>query len=267
MSNLNKEPAYVKRNRIKKEQKARYLKQQAEKLRLKKIADAKRAAEFKGGKVPTGEKVTVTNKNNEYVPKKNNKVDSSLQEAVKRKKAKDAKAKDAKAKADATRKSTREQQSKVTTTKKKNTVKKIIENKPQPSKMPQSIKDMRAKNDAKKDKKTGSKKTAASASNTKDFAKTKKIQEELNKMGADINADGIMGAKTRAAMAKYKAKPTSSEKKTFNSAYSNEKLTTQQRLAEAKEEVANPEKKRAKFNTPKSKKALAAAFKMLKKKK
>jgi len=87
MSNLNKEPAYVKRNRIKKEQKARYLKQQAEKLRLKKIADAKRAAEFKGGKVPTGEKVTVTNTNNEYVPKKNNKVDSSLQEAVKRKKA------------------------------------------------------------------------------------------------------------------------------------------------------------------------------------
>jgi len=260
MSNLNKEPAYVKRNRIKREQKARYLKQQAEKLRLKKIADAKKAAEFKGGKVPTGEKVTVTNKNNEYVPKKNNKVDSSLQEAVKRKKAKDAKDK-----ADATRKSTREQQSKVTTTKKKKTVKK--ENKPQPSKMPQSIKDMRAKNDAKKDKKTGSKKTAASASNTKDFAKTKKIQEELNKMGADINADGIMGAKTRAAMAKYKAKPTSSEKKTFNSAYSNEKLTTQQRLAEAKEEVANPEKKRAKFNTPKSKKALAEVAKMLKKKK
>ena len=61
MSNLNKEPAYVKRNRIKKEQKARYLKQQAEKLRLKKIADA----QFKGGTVPTSDKVTGTKKNKE----------------------------------------------------------------------------------------------------------------------------------------------------------------------------------------------------------
>ena len=72
---------------------------------------------------------------------------------------------------------------------------------PQPKAMPQSIKDMRAKN-----KKTGSK-TAASASNTKDFEKTKRIQKELNDKGANIKVDGIMGAKTRAAMSKYKAKP------------------------------------------------------------
>jgi len=72
---------------------------------------------------------------------------------------------------------------------------------PQPKAMPQSIKDMRAKN-----KKTGSK-TAASASNTKDFEKTKRIQQRLKDLGADIKVDGIMGAKTRAAMAKDKAKP------------------------------------------------------------
>ena len=72
---------------------------------------------------------------------------------------------------------------------------------PQPKAMPQSIKDMRAKN-----KKTGSK-TSASASNTKDFEKTKRIQKRLKDLGADIKVDGIMGAKTRAAMAKDKAKP------------------------------------------------------------
>jgi lysozyme family protein len=72
---------------------------------------------------------------------------------------------------------------------------------PQPKAMPQSIKDMRAKN-----KKTGSK-TSASASNTKDFEKTKRIQQRLKDLGADIKVDGIMGAKTRAAMAKDKAKP------------------------------------------------------------
>ena len=242
MSNLNKEPAYVKRNRIKKEQKARYLKQQAEKLRLKKIADAKRISD----------KVTVTKKNNETTTSRERGPKVIVRQGTPDQKR-------------GTKVQTATEKKTVKKTAEKKTVKK--ENKPQPPKMPQSIKDMRAKNDAKKDKKTGSKKTAASASNTKDFARTKKIQEELNAMGADIKADGIMGAKTRAAMAKYKAKLTSSEKKTFNSAYSNEKLTTKERLAEAKEEVANPEKKRAKFNTPKSKKALAAAFKMLKKKK
>jgi peptidoglycan hydrolase-like protein with peptidoglycan-binding domain len=116
-------------------------------------------------------------------------------------------------------------------------------------------------------------KTSASASNTKNFASTMAMQKKLKAMGANITADGIMGPKTRAAMAKYmkapvpKSKPTSNEKKTFNSAFSNKKLTTQERLAEAKEEIANPKKKRAKFNQPKTKKALGAVFKMLKKNK
>ena len=159
-----------------------------EKKKLKKLRDAK----F-GGIVPTGEKVTVTNKN----------VDSSLQEAVKRKKAKAAKDK-----ADATRKSTREQQSKVTTTKKKNTVKKIIEKKPQPKPIPKGLRESIAKDKKKPTvSKTTSSKTKASASNTKDFEKTKRIQQRLKDLGADIKVDGIMGAKTRAAMAKDKAKP------------------------------------------------------------
>ena len=169
-----------------------------EKKKLKKLRDA----QF-GGIVPTGEKVTVTNKNNEYVPKKNNKVDSSLQEVVKRKKAKAAKDK-----ADATRKSTREQQSKVTTTKKKNTVKKIIEKKPEPKPIPKGLRESIAKDKKKPTvSKTTSSKTKASASNTKDFEKTKRIQQRLKDLGADIKVDGIMGAKTRAAMAKDKAKP------------------------------------------------------------
>ena len=93
----------------------------------------------------------------------------------------------------------------------KNEIKKVVtapkEELPQPKAMPQSIKDMRAKNkDKKENKKTGSK-TAASASNTKDFEKTKRIQQRLKDLGADIKVDGIMGAKTRAAMAKDKAKP------------------------------------------------------------
>jgi len=52
--------------------------------------------------------------------------------------------------------------------------------------------------------KTGSKtKVKATAGNTKDFAKTMAMQKKLIKMGAKIKADGIMGAKTRAAMAKF----------------------------------------------------------------
>ena len=46
-------------------------------------------------------------------------------------------------------------------------------------------------------------KVKATAGNTKDFAKTMAMQKKLIKMGAKINADGIMGAKTRAAMAKF----------------------------------------------------------------
>ena len=52
--------------------------------------------------------------------------------------------------------------------------------------------------------KTGSKtKVKATAGNTKDFAKTMAMQNKLIKMGAKIKADGIMGTKTRAAMAKF----------------------------------------------------------------
>ena len=120
----------------------------------------------------------------------------------------------------------------------------------------------------KKDNKTTKSKTAASASNTKNFASTMAMQKKLIKMyGANIKADGIMGPKTRAAMAKYMSKPTSNEKKTFNAAFSNKKLTTQERLKEIDKEIANPKKKRAKFNQPKTKKALSAVFKMLKKNK
>ena len=46
-------------------------------------------------------------------------------------------------------------------------------------------------------------KVKATEGNTKDFAKTMAMQKKLIKMGAKIKADGIMGAKTRAAMAKF----------------------------------------------------------------
>ena len=46
-------------------------------------------------------------------------------------------------------------------------------------------------------------KVKATAGNTKDFAKTMAMQKKLIKMGAKIKADGIMGPKTRAAMAKF----------------------------------------------------------------
>ena len=50
-------------------------------------------------------------------------------------------------------------------------------------------------------------KTSASAGNTKDFASTMATQKKLKAMGANITADGIMGPKTRAAMAKYMKAP------------------------------------------------------------
>ena len=121
---------------------------------------------------------------------------------------------------------------------------------PQPKAMPQSIKDMRAKN-----KKTGSK-TAASASNTKDFEKTKRIQQRLKDLGADIKVDGIMGAKTRAAMAKDKAKPKKVSKMTTKEVMergtyglkSGGKGTYEQRQAEIqKEKMADKIKKTMKM--------------------
>jgi len=46
-------------------------------------------------------------------------------------------------------------------------------------------------------------KVKATAGNTKNFASTMATQKKLIKMGAKIKADGIMGPKTRAAMAKF----------------------------------------------------------------
>jgi len=54
-------------------------------------------------------------------------------------------------------------------------------------------------------------KTAASASNTKNFASTMAMQKKLIAKGAKIKADGIMGPKTRAAMQKF-MKPKTEKK-------------------------------------------------------
>ena len=57
-------------------------------------------------------------------------------------------------------------------------------------------------------------KVKATAGNTKDFAKTMAMQKRLIAKGAKIKADGIMGAKTRAAMKKFMSKPSVPTKKT-----------------------------------------------------
>jgi len=62
-----------------------------------------------------------------------------------------------------------------------------------------------------KTKKIG--KVKATAANTKDFASTMAMQKRLIAKGAKIKADGIMGAKTRAAMKKFMSKPTVPAKK------------------------------------------------------
>ena len=70
----------------------------------------------------------------------------------------------------------------------------------------------------KKDNKTTKSKVKATAGNTKGFASTMAMQKKLIKMGAKINADGIMGPKTRAAMAKFNKpmdKPKSRPTKTM----------------------------------------------------
>ena len=81
-------------------------------------------------------------------------------------------------------------------------------------------------------------KTVASASNTKNFASTMDMQKKLKKMGADIEADGIMGPKTRAAMAKYMKAPVpkSKPKGTLTSKFGGEKITAKQRLKEINDE-------------------------------
>ena len=72
----------------------------------------------------------------------------------------------------------------------------------------------------KKDNKTtkSKSKVKATAGNTKGFASTMAMQKKLIKMGAKISADGIMGPKTRAAMAKFNKpmdKPKSRPTKTM----------------------------------------------------
>jgi hypothetical protein len=63
--------------------------------------------------------------------------------------------------------------------------------------------------------KTDSKsKVKATAGNTKNFASTMAMQKRLIAKGAKINADGIMGAKTRAAIKKFMSKPSVPAKKT-----------------------------------------------------
>ena len=59
--------------------------------------------------------------------------------------------------------------------------------------------------------KTG--KVKATAANTKNYASTLAMQKRLKKLGANINADGIMGPKTRAAIKKYIKNPSTLKKK------------------------------------------------------
>ena len=54
---------------------------------------------------------------------------------------------------------------------------------------------------------TKRKKVKATAANTKDYDKTLALQKRLIAKGAKIDADGIMGPKTRAAMKKFGAMP------------------------------------------------------------
>ena len=58
--------------------------------------------------------------------------------------------------------------------------------------------------------KTG--KVKATAANTKNYASTLAMQKRLKKLGANINADGIMGPKTRAAIKKYIKNPSTLKK-------------------------------------------------------
>ena len=58
--------------------------------------------------------------------------------------------------------------------------------------------------------KTG--KVKATAANTKNYASTLALQKRLKKLGANINADGIMGPKTRAAIKKYIKNPSTLKK-------------------------------------------------------
>ena len=60
--------------------------------------------------------------------------------------------------------------------------------------------------------KTKTGKVKATAANTKNYASTLALQKRLIKKGAKINADGIMGPKTRAAIKKYIKNPSTLKK-------------------------------------------------------
>jgi hypothetical protein len=96
---------------------------------------------------------------------------------------------------------------KVVADKKPNVIKKVVADK-----KPNVIKKVVA------DKKS---KTSASASNTKNFASTMAMQKKLIAKGAKIKADGIMGPKTRAAMAKYMKAPVPKSRPTKPNVSSN----------------------------------------------
>ena len=77
----------------------------------------------------------------------------------------------------------------------------------------QALKNQKKKNTTKtktnqtKTNQTKTGKVKATAANTKNYASTLALQKRLIKKGAKINADGIMGPKTRAAMKKFMTSP------------------------------------------------------------
>ena len=201
----------------------------AEKKKLKKIADAKRDAQFKGGKVPTGEEVTVTNKNNKTTTSRDRGPKVNVRQG--------------------------------TPDQKRGTkVQTAIEKKPEPKPIPKGLRESIAKDKKKTAVSKG--KVKASASNTKDFENTKRIQKELKDLGVDIKVDGIMGAKTRAAMAKYKAKPKKVSKMTTKEVMergtynlrAGGKGTYKQRQAEIQKEKSNKKMAEKMIKTLKMKK-------------
>ena len=219
--------------------KKKILAKRAKKKLLKEQADKKRANEFKGI-VPTSNKVTVTKKNNKTeVTKKVAKKDNMF---------------------------TKGGPPQNTATKNKITKKtesKTSTKKPEPRSIPKGLRESIAKDKKKSTvSKTTSSKTKASASNTKDFEKTKRIQQRLKDLGADIKVDGIMGAKTRAAMAKDKAKPKKVSKMTTKEVMergtyglkSGGKGTYEQRQAEIRKEKSNAKMADKMLKTLKTKK-------------
>ena len=82
-------------------------------------------------------------------------------------------------------------------------------------------KDKKIASTVKKDNTTTKSKVKATAANTKNFASTMAMQKKLIAKGAKIKADGIMGPKTRAAMAKYMKAPVPKSRPTKPNVSSN----------------------------------------------